>query len=84
MGCPRHNEVRRWEFPEDALLGALAAWNVLCVPLEWFTIASLYNEHPSLAVRKEPKSRQGYAGSRIRDTYIGLPELNTVWGSSWD
>lgn len=42
-------------------VGVIAAWNVLCVPLEFFTLRSLYAENPSLAEKEvdEGKSKGG-------------------------
>jgi len=39
-------------------VGAIVVWNILCIPLEWLTISSLYEEHPALAVRKEAKKKK--------------------------
>lgn len=36
----------------------VVAWNVLCVPMEWFALRALYDEHPALAVKESHKIRK--------------------------
>jgi len=36
----------------------ILAWNMLCVPFEWFTLSSLYAGCPALSVLGEPKKKK--------------------------
>lgn len=57
---------------EQVLCGisVVVAWNVVCVPLEWFGVSSVYNLYPALSSRDEPKKAK--------------KEKNLHWGAqSW-
>jgi len=74
--------------PKETVLSGVAivlACNLICVPLEWFTLASLFSSHPDLGNKSSKKKAktESFIGDFVNGwkTFVSHPLFMPSWSS---